>query len=73
MILNLLGKLGGRSFIVTILNAILLPVLATVLPEAIVIQAVAALAAVASSFIFGNALRDGMTDGKTSTVANVKK
>jgi len=72
MILELLGKLGGRKFLVMVLNSVLLPILATKLPSEIAVQVVSAIAAVAGSFIFAQGYADGKSKGATSSVPKVK-
>jgi hypothetical protein len=61
-ILKLMGMLGGRKFIVTVISTLVLAFVPNLSPEI-----VASIAGVAASFILGQAYADGATGGLTST------
>ncbi|MDH4183355.1 MAG: hypothetical protein OEV92_03970 [Nitrospinota bacterium] len=71
--LKLLGALGGRKFVLGVLNSILLPVLAVYLPPDVAQTVVTAVAAVAGVVIASMGYADGQSGGDTSTVAMLKR
>lgn len=66
-VIRVIGALGGRKFMVAVLNAALLPVLAVYLPEAVAMQVVETIATVSMVFIGGQAVADAASRGATST------
>jgi len=66
-IIMIMAKMGGRKFIIAILNAVLLPTLAIYLPADVVELVITAIASVSGVFIGSQAMADGMSKGKTSS------
>ncbi|HYG77806.1 MAG TPA: hypothetical protein VEK08_22560 [Planctomycetota bacterium] len=68
MILEILGKLGGRKFLVAVFGA-----LAIALHSWLGIdpEATLALGGVVAAYVFGQGVADGFSGGATSTVAGL--
>lgn len=67
MILKLIGMLGGRKFIVTLVSTAIIAFVPNISPEI-----AASIAGIAASFVLGQAYADGASNGETSTTAKVK-
>jgi len=69
MVLNVLGRLGGRKFLVAVFGALAIGLQSWlgVDPEATL-----ALGGVIAAYVFGQGVADGFSGGSTSTVARVE-
>ena len=66
MFLDILGKLGGRKFLVAVFGALAIGLHSWLgLSE----DAVIALGGVVAAYVFGQGVADGLSGGATSTVA----
>jgi len=68
MILSILGKLGGRKFLVAVFGALAIGIHAWLGIEE---QSVVALGGIVAAYVFGQGIADGFSGGATSTVAQV--
>jgi len=70
MLTNLLGKLGGRKFLVAIFGALAIALNSWlgISPDAVV-----ALGGIVAAYVFGQGIADGFSGGATSSVAQAAK
>ena len=66
----LIGKLGGRKFLLALVTAVVIA-LSSLIGLDLPVEKVASIAAVVVGFIVAQGYADGKTDGKTSTTAQV--
>ena len=69
MFLNVLGKLGGRKFLVAVFGALAIGLNGWL---GISEQAVLALGGIVAAYVFGQGVADGFSGGATSTVAKTE-
>ena len=68
MILNILGKLGGRKFLAALFGALAIALHSWLgLDE----QSVLALGGIVAAYVFGQGVADGFSGGATSSVAKL--
>ena len=72
MMEKLIGKLGGRKWLVALIS-IVLTGLNNVIGLDLSDKAIASIAGVAAALAIGQGLADGLSNGKTSTVVEVEK
>ena len=68
MLLNILGKLGGRKFLVAVFGALAIGIHSWL---GIDEQSVVALGGIVAAYVFGQGIADGFSGGATSTVASL--
>ena len=68
MILNILGKLGGRKFLVALFGTLAIALHAWLgLDE----QSILAVGGIVAAYVFGQGVADGFSGGATSSVAKL--
>jgi hypothetical protein len=69
MILNILGKLGGRKFLVALFGVVAIGLHSWL---GIDEQSVLAVGGIVAAYVFGQGVADGFSGGATSTVARTE-